>query len=109
MQEECAVAGHPTSVVHNSGDVAEKREMFRETNQMFAEVAAKMTYWEMYAHPFEKMDEEKKKKQAYSPLASSSQISKKTMRSYLAWQGPAVERFIVLSFVAGTERLDIRV
>lgn len=51
----------------------------------------------------------KKKKQAYSPLASSSQISKKTMRSYFAWQGPAVERFIVLSFVAGTEGQDFHV
>lgn len=40
--------------------------------------------------------------QTHSPFASSSQISKKTMRSYLAWQGPAVERVIVLSFVAGT-------
>lgn len=29
------------------------------------------------------------------------------MRSYLAWQGPAVERVIVLSFVAGTEGWDI--
>lgn len=29
------------------------------------------------------------------------------MRSYLAWQGPAVERVIVLSFVAGTEGRDI--
>ena len=39
----------------------------------------------------------------HSPLASSSQISKKAMRSYLEWQGPAVERFRVLSLVAGTE------
>lgn len=38
----------------------------------------------------------------YSPLASSSQISKKAIRSYLQWQGPAVERASVLSLVAGT-------
>lgn len=35
------MAGHPTSVVHNSRDVAGKREMFRKINQIFAEVAAK--------------------------------------------------------------------
>lgn len=38
----------------------------------------------------------------YSPLASSSQISKKTIRSYLHWQGPALGRVMVLSLVAGT-------
>lgn len=38
----------------------------------------------------------------HSPLASSSQISKNAIRSYLQWQGPAVERVSVLSFVAGT-------
>lgn len=71
------------------------RETFREINWIFAQVAAKTKEWEIYA--------------PYSPLASSSQISKKTMRSYFAWQGPAVERFIVLSFVAGTEGQDIHV
>lgn len=38
----------------------------------------------------------------YSPLASSSQISKKTIRSYLHWHGPGLGRVMVLSFVAGT-------
>lgn len=40
--------------------------------------------------------------QTYSPFASSSQISKKTIRSYLHWHGPALGRVMVLSFVAGT-------
>lgn len=35
-------------------------------------------------------------------MASSSQISKKTIRSYLHWHGPALGRVMVLSFVAGT-------
>lgn len=38
----------------------------------------------------------------HSPLASSSQISKKTIRSYLQWQGPACGRVIAVSLVAGT-------
>lgn len=38
----------------------------------------------------------------YSPLASSSQISKKTIRSYLQWHGPAVGRVRAVSLVAGT-------
>lgn len=38
----------------------------------------------------------------HSPLASSSQISKNTMRSYLLWQGPACGRVIAVSLVAGT-------
>lgn len=38
----------------------------------------------------------------YSPLASSSQISKKTIRSYLHWQGPTLGLVMALSFVAGT-------
>lgn len=45
---------------------------------------------------------EEDKAETYSPLASSSQISKKTMRSCLEWQGPAGERVRVLSLVAGT-------
>lgn len=39
----------------------------------------------------------------HSPLASSSQISKNTMRSYLQWQGPAVGRIRAVSLVAGTK------
>ncbi len=38
----------------------------------------------------------------YSPLASSSQISKKTIRSYLQWHGPAMGRVRAVSLVAGT-------
>lgn len=38
----------------------------------------------------------------HSPLASSSQISKKTIRSYLHWQGPTLGLVMALSFVAGT-------
>ncbi|KAG7272492.1 hypothetical protein CRUP_005964 [Coryphaenoides rupestris] len=38
-----------------------------------------------------------------SRIKKTSQISKKAMRSYLEWQGPAAERVSVLSLVAGTE------
>lgn len=38
----------------------------------------------------------------HSPLASSSQISKNTMRSYLQWRGPACGRVMAVSLVAGT-------
>lgn len=43
----------------------------------------------------------------HSPFASSSQISKNTIRSYLQWHGPAEERVIALSLVAGTKRQNI--
>lgn len=43
-------------------------------------------------------------RKTHSPLASSSQISNNTIKSYLQWQGPAVGRVRVVSLVAGTER-----
>lgn len=42
----------------------------------------------------------------HSPVASSSQISKNTIRSYLQWHGPAWGRAIAFSLVAGTVRAN---
>lgn len=85
------MAWHASTVVHNSRDVAG-----REDCSMAQNPASLPRGTEHSANPSPSPS------RTYSPLASSSQISKKTIRSYLHWQGPAVGRVMVLSFVAGT-------
>lgn len=72
MQEERPVAGHAPSVVHNSRDVARQRDTLSMINAKAPNLNGKECFLSGEKMP------------AYSPLASSSQISKKTMRSYLA-------------------------
>lgn len=86
VQEERAVTRHPSSVVHDRRDVADK------TNTGFTDLVVLIinsVWWEV-------------RRDTHSPLASSSQISKNTMRSYLLWQGPTCGRVIAVSLVAGT-------
>lgn len=69
--------------------------------------ACKMSFWLNYdfiSYSTHKIKQIKTFDKTHSPLASSSQISKSTIRSYLQWQGPAVGLVRVVSLVAGTER-----
>ena len=81
MQEERAVAGHPASVVNNRWNVAGNREIIKKLN-------VKKTLYSLQKQKKSvcllSLSGIKVETQTHSPLASSSQISKKTMRSYLA-------------------------
>lgn len=92
VQKKCAMAGHSSSVVHYCRDVAEwqKKESLRDFCGPSNSPNFLLT------------------RDTHSPFASSSQISKKTMRSYLQWQGPACGRVMAVSLVAGTALKKIR-
>lgn len=87
------MAWHASTVVHNSRDVAGREDCSMKQNP--ASLPRGAEHWANPSLP-------PSPSRTYSPLASSSQISKKTIRSYLHWQGPALGRVMVLSFVAGT-------
>lgn len=92
------MAWHASTVVHNSRDVAGREDCSITQNPASLPKGA-----EHWANPSPLPPSPSPSPcRTYSPLASSSQISKKTIRSYLHWQGPALGRVMVLSFVAGT-------
>lgn len=61
--------------------------------------------WKHQSHKLSKISAARSemKLETYSPFASSSQISKNTMKSYLQWHGPTWGRVRAVSLVAGTE------
>lgn len=91
MQQEGAVTGHPSSVVHRCRDVAAREVNAGLMNNIGEMQTAFPSGWFLGG------------RDTHSPLASSSQISKNTIRSYLLWQGPDCGRVMAVSLVAGTE------
>lgn len=98
MEEEGPMAWHASAVVHNGRDVAGREDgsvtQHRQSAQRCQAQGKSLHCLPLLPAPLSG--------RTYSPLASSSQISKKTIRSYLHWHGPALGRVMVLSFVAGT-------
>lgn len=94
VQQKGAVTGHPSSVVHRCRDVAAEEVKAELRNN----VGAPQTAFRLgrFSGGLE----------THSPLASSSQISKNTIRSYLLWQGPDWGRVMAVSLVAGTEQRE---
>ena len=128
VQQECAMTRHSPSVVHHCRDIAREAQMKTSLTGFIAQERFPWSYvfnnYQFYvfniklhemlwnAKLFQESAEWKRtsaldafgrvRQDTHSPLASSSQISKNTMRSYLQWQGPACGRVMVVSLVAGT-------